>query len=78
MGPYDTGDLYRRQHTDEAGPAVLGSSARHSSTQRRRAFLVPPGGARPENPVGDVGSAARAGHGPDHWWGDGTGGDRGL
>jgi hypothetical protein len=41
MGQYDTGGLYRRQHTDEAGHAVLGSSAKLSSKQRRRAFLVP-------------------------------------
>jgi hypothetical protein len=40
MGQYDTGDLYRRQHTDEVGHAVLGSSAK-STNRRRRAFLVP-------------------------------------
>jgi hypothetical protein len=40
MGQYDTGDLYRRQHTDEVGHAVLGSSAR-STKRRRRAFRVP-------------------------------------
>lgn len=40
MGHYDTGDLYRRQHTDEVGHAVLGSSAK-STKRRRRAFIVP-------------------------------------
>ena len=32
MGQYDTGDLYRRQHTDDVGHAVLGSSARSSNS----------------------------------------------
>lgn len=41
MGQYDTGDLYRRQHTNETGHAVLGSSAKSSSKPRRRAFRVP-------------------------------------
>ena len=41
MGQYDTGDLYRRQHTNEVGHAVLGSSAKSSSKPRRRAFRVP-------------------------------------
>ena len=41
MGKYDTSDLYRRQHADEAGHAVLGSAAKFSSKQRRRAFRIP-------------------------------------
>jgi hypothetical protein len=40
MGQYDTGDLYRRQHSGDVGHAVLGSSAK-STKRRRRAFLVP-------------------------------------
>ncbi len=40
MGQYDTSDLYRRQHTDEAGHAVLGSGLK-STKKRRRAFLLP-------------------------------------
>lgn len=42
MGIYDTSDLYRRQHDDEAGHAVLGSAAK-STSGRRRALLVPVG-----------------------------------
>lgn len=42
MGSYDTSDLYRRQHNDEVGHAVLGSAAR-SSSGRRRALRVPGG-----------------------------------
>jgi hypothetical protein len=41
MGKYDTSDLYRRQHTDEAGHAVLGSAAKVSSKRRWRAFRIP-------------------------------------
>ena len=42
MGNYDTGDLYRRQHTGETGHAVLGSVAT-STKRRRRAFRIPLG-----------------------------------
>lgn len=41
MAKYDTSDLYRRQHTDEVGHAVLGSAAKYSSKRRWRAFRVP-------------------------------------
>ena len=41
MGSYDTSDLRRRQQADEVGHAVLGSTIKFSSKQRRRAFLIP-------------------------------------
>ena len=41
MGSYDTSDLRRRQQADEVGHAVLGSTTKFSSKQRRRAFLIP-------------------------------------
>ena len=40
MGNYDTGDLYRRQHTGETGHAVLGS-IETSARRRRRALRIP-------------------------------------
>ncbi len=39
MGQYDTGDLRRRQQTEDVGHAVLGSQAR--SSKRWPALLVP-------------------------------------
>ena len=61
MGKYDTSDLYRRQHADEAGHAVLGSRPVHLEKWR-----LGPAGCSPCPP--GIWDRSRSGVGADVGW----------